>query len=231
MKKYLYIALFSVGLIVFLFLICCYLLVTTSYVNNSLYVLENTKVCLDAGHGGKDPGKVGNIKNEDEINLEVTNKIKDILVSMGADVVLTREDNNGLYEDGSIKWVKKTDMRIRREIINNSDCDVFVSIHMNSNNDDSKGAQIIYLKDNEQSELLAKCIKEYTDNISIYSKKRQIVPSSELYILKNDNIPSVLVECGFLSEKNEEKLLNDEDYQKQIANYIALGIVKYIYKK
>ena len=67
------------------------------------------------------------------------------------------------------------------------------------------------------------------DNTSKYSKERNIEPHDDLYILKNDNIPSVLIECGFMSEANEEKLLNDEEYQKQLSNYIALGVVKYFY--
>lgn len=229
MKKYVYIALFTVILIAFMFGICCYLLVTASYVNNSLYILEGKTVCIDAGHGGKDPGKVGNIKNEDDLNLAVTLKLKDILNSMGANVVLTRDSQNGLYEDGSLIWVKKDDMKIRREIIKESNCDVLISIHMNSHTDNSRGAEVLYLKNHEKSELLAKSIKEQLDNTSKYSKKRNIEPYDDLYILKNDNIPSVLIECGFMSEKNEEKLLNDEEYQKQLANYIALGIVKYFY--
>ncbi|MGN8913201.1 N-acetylmuramoyl-L-alanine amidase family protein [Anaerofustis butyriciformans] len=229
MKKYVYIALFAVILIAFMFGICCYLLVTASYVDNSLYILEGKTICIDAGHGGKDPGKVGNIKNEDDLNLEVTLKLKDILMSMGANVVLTRDSENGLYEDGSLVWRKKDDMKIRREIIKESNCDILISIHMNSHTDDSRGAEVLYLKDHEKSELLAKRIKEQLDNTSKYSKERNIEPHDDLYILKNDNIPSVLIECGFMSEANEEKLLNDEEYQKQLSNYIALGVVKYFY--
>lgn len=229
MKKYIYMILSGIFLIAFMFAICGYLLLTTSYVDNSLYILDGKTICIDPGHGGKDPGKVGTIENEDKINLKVAQELKNILMTMGANVVLTRDNDNGLFEDGSIQWSKKSDMRIRREIIKESKCDAMVSIHMNSHTDNSRGAQVLYLQNHEKSETLAKYIKEELDNTSQFSKHRQIKPRNDLYILKNDNTASILIECGFMSEPEEEKLLNDEDYQKQIAKYISLGLVKYFY--
>ncbi|WP_294465839.1 N-acetylmuramoyl-L-alanine amidase [uncultured Anaerofustis sp.] len=229
MKKYLYVILSSIIVIGILFGMCFYLLVTTSYVDSSLYILDGKTICIDPGHGGQDPGKVGTEVNEDKINLAIAEELRSILMTMGANVVMTRDSDNGLFEDGSMTWTKKGDMKMRRDIIKESKCDIMISIHMNAHSDNSRGAQVFYLKDHEKSENLAKHIKEELDNTSKYSKHRQIKPRDDLYILKNDNTPSVIVECGFLSEPNEEKLLNDHDYQVQLAKYISLGAVKYFY--
>lgn len=228
MKKYAYILLIGILIILILFAMCFYLMITSKYVDNSLYLLNNKTICIDAGHGGEDPGKVGTISNEDKINLKIAKDLKAILMSMGANITMTRDSDSGLYANDSSSWSKLNDMKQRRNIIKESNCDIFVSIHMNAHTDNvSKGAQVFYLQNHEQSKLLATKIKAEIDATGEYAKRREIKPRNDLYILKNDNVPSVIVECGFLSEPNEEKKLNDEEYQKQIAKYIAVGIVKY----
>lgn len=228
-KKTVYFIFGCVFLIVFIILVCIYIKFTSVYVNNSMFILDGKTIVIDVGHGGIDPGKVGKISNEDDVNLAMAIKLKDILSSMGAKVVLTREDEEGLVKNKTDEWSKKTDMRIRREIINSNDADIMISIHMNSHTDPScKGAQIFYPKADNTSKQLALLIKEQTDNLSNDSKKREIKQRDDLFILKENNMPCCIVECGFMSNPEEEKNLNDEKYQEQVAWYIALGIAKFL---
>lgn len=228
-KKMVYL-LWIAGVIAFVVVFCFYILLTSVYVNQPIYFLEGKVVTLDAGHGGQDPGKVGTISNEDKLNLEVTLKIKDTLEKMGCKVILTREDSNGLYLDGATIWSKRGDMEKRREIINASNANMAISIHMNSHTDKvSQGAQVFYLKGNKESEKLAIFIKEGLSELTRESKRREIKPRDDLYILKGNNCPTIIVECGFLTEKGEEKLLNEEEYQQQIAYLIAKGVLKYFF--
>ena len=232
MKKVTVLILTAAVSIVFIVGICCYIKLSSIYVNNSMYLLHNKTITIDAGHGGTDPGKVGKIKNEDDLNLEFSRRLRDILTSMGAKVIMTREVKGGLYKDGSAVWDKDDDMQKRRDIICDNNSDIMVSIHMNSHTDNvSRGTQVFYMAKHNKSKNLAKRIKEQTDSLSKYSRRRDIRPRDDLFILKNKGIPSVIVECGFLSCPKEEKLLNKKDYQNKLCKCIAKGIVKYMVEK
>ncbi len=232
MKRIMVLILTAAISIVFIFGICYYIKLSSVYVNNSVYILNNKTVTIDAGHGGKDPGKVGKIKNEDDLNLIFSRKLRDVLSSMGAKVVMTRDVNGGLYEDGSAVWNKDKDMKKRREIIGSSNSDIMISIHMNSHTDNvSRGLQVFYMAKDEKSKNLANQIKNQTDVLDKYSKRRDIKPRGDLYILKNKGIPSVIVECGFISCPKEEKMLNNSYYQDKMCGCIAKGVAKYLLAK
>ena len=185
-------------------------------------------VVIDAGHGGIDPGKIGtNGIYEMDINLVIAYKLSDILEENQVRVIMTRRDNNGLYKD-SDENKKMSDMNKRIEIINSSEGDVVVSIHQNSyTSSEAKGAQVFYFEESEKGERLAKSIqrellKMYESNI------RQEKSDGDYFILRKSDIPAVIVECGFLSNEEEAKLLSQGDYQMKIATSIADGVMRYL---
>ena len=185
-------------------------------------------VVIDAGHGGIDPGSVGKTTKttEREINLAIANHLKSYLESANFDVVMTRKDENGLYGVYD-KNYKLRDMQARRDIIVNSSASLLVSIHINSFTDSSRrGAQVFYDTTLPDSEKLALCVQkcfqadlpESTRGISV----------GDYYILKCSNIPSILCECGYISNKTEEALLVSAEHQLKIAYSIFKGIIAYI---
>jgi len=198
------------------------------------YPLSNKTIVLDPGHGGVDPGKVG-LYGEDEkfINLKIAMKLKKLLESAGAKVIMTREDNEGLYIENisNATWFKNEDMIKRRRIIRDSKGDVMVSIHMNSYPDTTiYGAQTFYYKEGSAGERLGKLVQEELVDVSFKFNKREAKENSNYIILKGNNIPSLVVECGFLSNIEEEQMLNKDEYQQDIAWAIMKGIVRYFYE-
>ena len=187
-------------------------------------------IVLDPGHGGIDPGAVSKsgVKEKD-INLAITFYLKDYLEESGAKVILTRSRDEGLYSSsGSLSQKKTEDLKKRKEIIKKSDADLFVTIHLNSFPQAKYyGAQTFYSKDNESGKILAECIQEELIKTLDNENKRTILSKDDVYIIKGLDIPTALVECGFLSNPNEEKLLQKSTYQKKIAWAIYLGIQKY----
>lgn len=185
-------------------------------------------VVIDAGHGGFDPGKAGpNGTKEDEINLQIAFKLKDYLEQSGATVIMTRTDDEKLQgEKGNTH--KRRDMNYRKQVIQSSEADILVSIHQNAfTQTDVKGAQVFYYQDSENAKLLAGCIQ---NNIKAYAdtdNRRKIKSSKEYYILKISEMPGVIVECGFLTNPEEEAKLASDKYQDQMAWAIYVGIVDY----
>ncbi|WP_152802041.1 N-acetylmuramoyl-L-alanine amidase [Alkalibaculum sporogenes] len=199
------------------------------------YPLSNKIIVIDPGHGGIDPGKVG-LYGEDEkyINLKISSRLKELLESAGATVIMTREDNEGLYVESvqNRLWHKNEDMIKRRRLIRDSDGDIMVSIHMNSYPDSRIfGAQTFYLKGDESSEKLGKLVQEELVEISFKFNKREAKANDTYFILKGNDMPSLVIECGFLSNVEEEQMLNEEEYQKKLAWAILKGIVRYFYEQ
>ena len=166
------------------------------------------QVCIvvDAGHGGDDPGKIGiNKAKEKEINLKIATKLKDLLEKDGIKIIMTREDDNGLYQPSS-KNQKVEDMRRRCEIISQAKPVFTVSIHQNSYPDEAvKGAQVFYYGQ---------------------SKHREAKANESYYLLKKTESPTVIVECGFLSNYEEAELLSTDAYQDKVAKAVEMGILK-----
>lgn len=185
-------------------------------------------VVIDAGHGGVDPGKVGfNGIYEMDINLAIAYKLSDILDEENVKVVMTRKDDNGLYKDSDTNK-KMADMNSRIDIINKSEANLVVSIHQNSfTSSEAKGAQVFYYKESQKGEMLAECIQgklKLMDETNTRDKKND----GDYYILKKSNPPAVIVECGFLSNEEETKLLSTGEYQEKVAKAIALGVKEYL---
>ncbi|MCL1804151.1 MAG: N-acetylmuramoyl-L-alanine amidase [Eubacteriaceae bacterium] len=184
-------------------------------------------VVIDAGHGGGDPGKVGRIAHESELNLVIAQKVAEKLSLRGFFVIYTREDMDGLVEVGK-NWVKKVDNSMRREIIDRSNAALMVSIHQNAHpNASSKGAQIFYNDCLEENKILADILQRKLAEVSEFENKRLPVCNNEYFILKGNTMPSCTIECGFLTNKYEEELLNNPQYQDRIAEAIYLGILEY----
>lgn len=194
-----------------------------------IFRIKNQKIIvLDAGHGGFDSGKVGvNGSLEKELNLQIAEKCKKYLEQSGYKVVMTREDDNGLY-DVSSKNKKREDMNARVDIMNTSDAVLAVSIHQNSYTGAAcSGAQVFYYNGSEAGKQLAGYIQ---DSIIVRVQPhntRQIKANSDYFILKHAKVPTVIVECGFLSNADEERNLCDDTYQERLAWAITMGIVQY----
>jgi len=184
--------------------------------------VTNRSVIIDAGHGGGDPGAVGISGTlEKEINLSIALKLQDFIEQNGGVVLMSRTDDNGLGNS------KREDMKIRKKLREENSGDIFVSIHLNSFPQEScNGAQTFYA-DNEESKLLAEKIQKNMVKYLDESNSRIAKKLTDVYLLKNVNIPSVIVECGFLSNSKEERLLSDEEYRSKIAFSIYVGIMEY----
>ena len=184
--------------------------------------VTNRTIIIDAGHGGGDPGALGDSGSvEKDINLNIALKLQQFIEQNGGITLMTR------VEDEMLGGNKKDDMRIRKKLREENGGDVFVSIHLNSFPQEScKGAQTFYAGNEESKELAEKIQKnmvKYLDDTNPRVAKKL----TDVYLLKNVNIPSVIVECGFLSNSIEEKLLMDENYQSKVAFSIYSGLMDY----
>ena len=185
---------------------------------------------IDAGHGGMDGGAVGNEGTlEKDINLKVAMYLKEIAEKNGKQVIMTRTEDTSLHttDSAKIRNQKRSDLENRRQILQNNYTGIFVSIHMNKyESADVKGAQVFYAN-NDTSRNLANKIQTSLINGLADGNKRVAKPApSNLYIFKGCNSTAVVVECGFLSCPEEEKLLATEEYQKKLAQCIYDGIYK-----
>ena len=193
--------------------------------------ITNRIIGIDPGHGGVDPGAVSkNGLKEDDINLMIALKLKRFIEHSGGIAVLTRESDVGLYTEKSktLRQMKTEDLINRKALIENAECEIFVTIHLNSfTKSRYSGAQTFYSANILDSQRLAYIIQEELKNVLDKNNKR--VPSiiEDVYLIKELPIPSVLVEAGFLSNEAEEKLLKTSEYQEKIAWSIYVGIMKY----
>ncbi|KHO63358.1 N-acetylmuramoyl-L-alanine amidase [Thermoanaerobacter sp. YS13] len=186
----------------------------------------NKVIVIDAGHGGPDPGKPGKYgKDEDELNLEIAQKLRELIEESGGIVVMTREDDT--LSDSSLSKDLKNRVVKANEVI----ADVLISIHLNSFSQSKyKGAQVFYQNNSEKGKLLAELIQQELRNTLDPNNDRMAKSSNSYYILRNAKMPAVIVECGFMSNPEEEKLLNDENYQYKIAWAIYKGLIHYFQK-
>ena len=196
----------------------------------SLQVENKSRACvvIDAGHGGSDPGKVGiNNQLEKEINLKIAEILKDFLQAEGIEVVMTRESDAGLYDEGASNK-KVQDMKRRLEIIEKADPVIVVSIHQNSYHEEYvKGAQVFYYTTSESSRQLAEVIQEQLRSLDP-DNRREEKGKDRYYLLKKTSKPIVIVECGFLSNREEAEKLSSALFQEKMAWNIHMGIMKYL---
>ncbi len=186
-------------------------------------------IVIDAGHGGNDPGKVGvSGTNEKDINLEIAVKLWDALEDQGFEIVMTREEDKSLADE-DVSSEKVSDLKNRVDIIEQAAPVLAVSIHQNSYTDSGvSGAQVFYYGDSVQGEALAEALQQSLIENLDSSNTREAKANESYYILKKTSVPTVIVECGFLSNPTEEALLCSEDYQSRIVESICEGIFVYL---
>ena len=198
----------------------------------SLPVTEKV-IVLDAGHGIPDEGAQSSKgTTEAESNLKIALKLQNLLEQSGSTVILTRSDENAIYDIDSktLRQKKISDIHNRVKIGNESSADIFVSIHLNKiPQSQYDGWQTFYKEGNEQGAKLAKEIQNSL-NETIEKDNNRIAKSIDnVYIIKHVEIPTTIVECGFLSNPDEEQLLLNDDYQNKLAWGIYNGIINYFY--
>lgn len=186
-------------------------------------------VVIDAGHGGNDPGKIGvDDSLEKDINLIIAKKVQTILRQQDVEVVMTRESDQGLYEEQTSNK-KVQDMKNRCTLINDTKPGCVVSIHQNSYHEEYvKGAQVFYYGSSEEGRRLAEILQEKLISYADPENHRQAKANESYYLLKKTAVPIVIVECGFLSNWEEAKKLQDDTYQNKIAWAVAMGILSYL---
>lgn len=188
-------------------------------------------IVLDAGHGYPDEGaESSNGVTEASINLAITKKVQSLLEQSGCNVVLTRSDENGIYNLNAITLREKkvTDIKNRVKIGNESSADAFVSIHLNKiPQSQYYGWQAFFKENNKESEELAKSLQEELNSSIQRENKRKALKITGKYIIEHVEIPITIIECGFLSNPEEERLLQQNEYQDRIAWGIYNGILDY----
>lgn len=196
-----------------------------TYAKERSLPLHGKVIYVDPGHGGADPGAMYKEVKEKHINLEISKKLAKELSELGATVYLTRYDDYDLSVPNTINR-KRSDLSRRSNIINKSECDLFLSIHLNAETSSSwKGAQAFYNNNNAKNEKIAEIMqKEFKEHL--YSK-REYKKSNDLYLQKRIKRPGVLLELGFLSNPNERYLLQTADYQKKVIDAIVNGTLTY----
>jgi len=203
------------------------LLASAIFINKeveALLPLSGKIIIIDPGHGGKDPGTSGGNIYESDINLAISKYLELELSKVGATVILTREGDYDL-SGPNVKWRKKSDFDNRIKLINSSKADMYLSIHLNYLNDSQySGAQVFY--NNDENKKIAEVIQAELNNQLKSTRTIKKIPN-KTYMYDKLQIPGVLIECGFLSNYNELKLLTDSNYQLKIANVIKEGIIKY----
>lgn len=207
-------------LLIAIFILIVYKGIT--FIFNDFRYLDKV-IVIDAGHGGKDPGTIGfNGSYEKDINLEISKKLIKNLKSKGYKVILTRDSD------------EYVDNLARAELANKKRGRIFISIHGNSTegNSSANGIQVLYypnrdstvgdLNNNKLAQIMMDSLINGTGAIN-----RGIIERKDLIVLNQTNMPAILIECGFLSNENEEKLLLTDEYQNRIVDSIIEGLEKY----
>ncbi len=188
------------------------------------------KIVLDAGHGGVDGGVTGKTTGvkESDINLAITLKLKAALEEVGFEVVLTRKTEGGLYGTAT-KGFKKRDMERRKQIVQEEEPSLVISVHQNFYPTRSvRGAQVFYNGQNDGSAKLAKAVQAKLNDF--YAKERvkaRKETAAEYFMLSCSDAPAIIVECGFLSSPADEQLLISEGWQAELGKTLAAGVLSY----
>ena len=220
------------------FLVVVILLVITTIISGVLPSVLSTsssshskvfKVVIDAGHGGIDGGVNGKISGvkESDLNLDIAKKLKEQFEEVGIKVVMTRTSYGGLYGTTG-KGFKMRDMKKREKIINSSSADLMLSVHLNYFSSPSRKGATVFFGEDKEGERLAKNIQKYFNEY--INLERDFSPlQGDYYLLNVANCPSVICECGFLSNQEDEENLLKEEYREFIARQIFYGSISYLY--
>ncbi len=202
----------------------CLLLTNCSKQEKTIRTNANRIILIDPGHGGKDNGTSFENIMEDEINLQVGLFLYQILLENGFFALITR---TGDYDLSSLnaKNHKEQDLKNRVKLINDNQVSLFISLHLNSYLDNMvSGAQVFYQKSNPESKNFSLILQQKLNEL--YAKQRK-VKVGNYYILEESKATGVLVELGFLSCQNDREKLNDENFQKNLAEKIFLSVKDY----
>ena len=204
---------------------------TISYATGKNVRVGETLRCvvIDAGHGGDDPGKVGiNEAKEKDVNLAIAGMVKKYLEANDVRVVMTRETDEGLYDSGASNK-KVQDMKRRIALIDETEPDIVVSIHQNSYPEEYvHGAQVFFYTGSISGQKLAEQIQKQLVEKVDPDNRRQVKANDSYYLLRKTETPIVIVECGFLSNREEAARLCEPEYQEQIAWAVHMGILRYL---
>lgn len=202
---------------------------TLGTMGGEVFAKKGYCVVIDPGHGGDDPGKIGiNGEKEKEVNLQIAKKVKEYLEANDVKVVMTREDDVGLY-DRQAANKKVQDMKKRIALMEETKPEAVVSIHQNSYpQEEIHGAQMFYYKSSKEGQKLAALLQDSFVVRVDAENKRQIKANDSYYLLKKTTLPMVIVECGFLSNQEEATKLCSDDYQDRVAWAISMGILQYL---
>ena len=183
---------------------------------------DQVVIVVDPGHGGEDPGKVGiNDVLEKDLNLQIAKKVKKLLEEAGIKIVMTRTNDK-------VPDAKKEDLNQRVQLINETKPKLALCIHQNSYPDAKiKGAQVFYHTITPEAEDVASIVQEQLRTVDP-TNTRQIKENDTYFMLKNTQVPTIIVECGFLTNPDEAAKLTQEDYQDQLAQAICEGIIKWM---
>ena len=197
-----------------------------AYVND--FPLLGKTIYLDAGHGGKDPGAIYDNVYEKDINLDIVKKLQFELEKLGAVVLLTRDDD---YDLASIdaKKRKQSDLSKRADLINESKCDMYISVHLNAYSSTKwSGLQIFYDDINPNNKVLAEVMNETLK--SNLKNVREIKRENGYFMYHKINVTGILIESGFITNSNDRYKLKDSNYQAILARNIVSGVVNYFNK-
>ena len=213
--------LIKLALLLLLFLIIIISIFNVNASNLTFPLLGKT-IYLDAGHGGVDNGATVNNVHEKDLNLQIVYKLKETLTSAGATVLLTRKDDNDISNPNAL-YRKKSDFDNRIKLINNSNADLYISIHQNIyQNKKYSGPQVFYVKDNQKlAEIIQNTLNKYVNT------KRKVKTINNTYMYKLLKKKGILIECGFISNDNERYKLKTEEYQLKLSKIITEGIITY----
>ena len=187
--------------------------------------LKVRTIYIDPGHGGRDPGATYKDIKESDINLQISTILKEILENEGATVYMTR---SGDYDLSTIntKNHKKSDLENRAKLINESNCDLYISIHLNSDTGSTwNGLQIFYTTKNKNNKEIADQIEKQFKNEMNMQRKSKIIKN--MYLFDRITKPGILIEVGFISNENDRYKLQQEDYQKKVAITIKNSLINY----
>lgn len=223
--------------LIMLALVCCigymtYLVFASNYVPANAPV-DAQFIVIDPGHGGEDGGAEGaNGTIEKDLNLAVSLELKALLDEAGIPVIMTREEDVSLgdQEKSTISARKKDDTKKRLEMVEKVGTKLYVGVHMNKFTESKyRGAQVFYSKNNPQSRSFGVVMqKSLIEGIADGNTREALVAGSGVYILNKTTVPAIIVECGMLSNPDEEKLLTTSEYQKKLARCIYVGITDYL---
>ena len=217
-------------LVIFLFLLFILLFVLYPDVNATTKELPlfGKVIFVDPGHGGRDPGTMHGSILEKDLTLEISKILREELGKKGAIVYMTREED----EDLSSEWderKKRGDLYRRILMYKKYEADMYLSIHINYyQNAAWSGAEVLYHPINPENKVIGEVLMK---NFKTDFKTKRTLKKTDLYMYKNTTVPGVLIECGFLSNANERYLLQQEDYQKSLANTITNSVIEYYEKK